>query len=260
MEGVTLRVAIDRLTDGALLLKEKSSVEEIVDEITDGYYSESEEQDSEFTYTPMTLDSSFIPILDKLDIPIVDSQILDAKLYLNGRGVSDFQIQKYDIRYCYQGKYLGRIVIPCYYQGDIVTFVARDMTGYSDRKYLNPTANKQGDFLFGYDFVLSDSVVVTEGVFDAISVGDMAVASFGKSLSARQLNLLSLYKTVIFYWDDDAYPQVERYAKELNGVVKTVLHPDEFDAGSRSYEDNQTLIDSAVPIRSVDYTIFSVSR
>ena len=103
---------------------------------------------------------------------------------------------------------------------------------------------------------MDDRVVVTEGVFDAIAIGDLAVASFGKSLSQRQLGLLKGFKEVVFYWDEDAYDEVERYATELNGVVKTVLHPDDLDAGARSYAENQHLIDEAVLVSSVANTVF----
>jgi len=253
MEGISYSAAVERLTNDEIIFADKRKVSEIVNEIY-----EEEDTNVEHTYCNLELDLSFVPILEVTDIPVVDGYLAEAKSYLNERGVSDFQIKKYDLRYCYTGRYSGRIIVPCYYQGDVVTFVARDLTNTAPQKYLNPTANKQGDFLFNYDYIFGDHVVVAEGVFDAIAIGDSAVASFGKSLSQRQLDLLSYFKEVIFYWDDDAYEQVERYAKKLNGVVKTVLHPDELDAGSRSYEENQRIIEDAVLVKGVENTIFSI--
>ena len=255
MEGISHSAAVDRLTNDELIFGDKQKVSEIVD----GIYEE-EDTNVEHTYCDLELDLSFVPVLEKTDIPTIDKHLSVAQSYLYDRGLSEFQIKKYDIRYCYTGRYSGRVVVPCYYQESIVTFVARDITNYAHQKYLNPTANKQGDFLFNYDGVLGERVIVTEGVFDAMAIGDDAVASFGKSLSQRQLNLLNVFSEVIFYWDDDAYEQVERYAKKINGVVKTVLHPDALDAGSRLPEENLRIIDDAVLVGGVANTIFSICR
>jgi len=253
MEGSSFNEVVERLTNDTIIFGDKKKVSEIVN----GLYEEGDVEE-DFTYSHLELDLSFVPILELTGIPTIDRLVGKAKDYLYNRGLSEFQIKKHDIRYCYEGRYSGRVIVPCYYKGDIVTFVGRDITGVSLQKYLNPTANKQGDFLFNYDYIMSDRVVVTEGVFDSISVGDLAVASFGKSLSQRQLSLLRYFKEVIFYWDDDAYDQVERYAKKLTGVVKTILHPDGLDAGSRSYEENQNLIEEAVLVGGVENTIFTI--
>jgi hypothetical protein len=69
---------------------------------------------------------------------------------------------------------------------------------------------------------------------------------------------LSRFREVIFYWDDDAYEQVERYAGRLSGIVKTVLHPDERDAGDRTYKENRKMIEDAVCVSSVAATVFSL--
>ena len=256
MEGLTSQEAINLITDSTFNFVEKRKVDEIVEDL----YPEEGDYLDEFSYEKLEFDSTFVNILTSTDIPSLDRCVLQAKSYLNGRGVSDFQIQKYDIRYCYDGRFGGRIIVPCYYQGDLVTFVGRDIMGDSFRKYLNPTANKQGDFLFNYDRVKGDRIVVAEGVFDAIAIGENAVASFGKSLSQRQISLLNKFKEVIFYWDDDAYEQVERYAGRINGSVRTILHPDALDAGSRSYEENQRIIEEAVFVNSVASSIFSICR
>ena len=255
MEGISFQEAVNWLTDESIIFGDKKKVSEIVESL----YLE-EESEVEHTYSYLELDSTFVPLLEETHIPIVDRALQTAHDYLNRRGVSDFQIKKYDIRYCYEGRYVGRIIVPCYHQGKVVTFVGRDVTGHSLQKYLNPTANKQGDFLFNYDAVVGDTIVVAEGVFDAIAIGDNAVASFGKSLSQRQLALLGSYSEVVFYWDDDAYEQVERYASQLNGTVKTILHPDELDAGSRSYEENRRIVEEAVLVGGVANTVFSICR
>jgi|19_taG_2_1085344.scaffolds.fasta_scaffold33706_3 DNA primase len=230
------------------------SVEEAVESLF------KEEEEEEFEYEVVEMDNTFVPVLERVNIPSIDKVLAKACEYLEARGLRTDQIKKYDIRYCYDGKYSGRIIIPCFYDGDFVTFVARDIFNVSSRKYLNPLGNKQSDFLFNLDSINSDNVVLTEGVFDAISASLVfpAVASFGKSLSKRQLNILNSFKTVMFYWDKDAYPQAERYADSLQSDCSVVLHSDGKDAGSRSYEENKNLMGSAVKFNSVDYSMFKL--
>ena len=176
----------------------------------------------------LTLGVEFASLVKPTGIPLIDKQIRAAYSYLEGRSLTQAQVESFDIRYCYEGPFCGRIVVPCYFGGEIVTFVARDLSGLDKRKYLNPTGTKQSDFLFNYDRVDSDWVVVTEGVFDAINVSTVApvVASFGKKLSKAQISLLSKFKKVIFYWDKDAYPSVDQHARKVSASCYTVLHPD----------------------------------
>ena len=252
LEGISKSSAIELITGFATAYREKTSVDDVVSSVVDSV----DDVVTEFQYSPMTFDESFVGLLETTGIPSIDKYLSDARQYLHSRKVCDRKIEKYNIMYCYSGFYSGRIIVPCYYRRDLVTFVARELKPVSGRKYLNPTANKQGDFLYNYDNVLGDTVVVTEGVFDAISVEDNVVSSFGKSLSNRQVALLNRFDTVVFYWDNDAYDQVTRYSKRISGQVKVVLHDDGLDAGDRDYEENTRLINSAVPVGSVMHTLF----
>jgi len=235
-----------------------SHVDTSVDEVVDSLFEEEEEKF--FEYAVMEFENSFIPLFEKTNIFPIDSALGKAEEYLLDRGLSKKTINKYKIRYCYDGQYAGRIIVPCFYKEDLVTFVARDIFGSSSRKYLNPKGNKQSDFLFNWGAAGSEQVVLTEGVFDAISAGEVSysVASFGKSLSERQISLLNGFKRVIFYWDLDAYPQAERYAEVLQSDCLVVLHCDGKDAGSRSFQENKSLIESAVRFDSVDYEMFKL--
>jgi DNA primase len=253
VEGIPLGEVIKRAGESFTPLD--TTVEDIVSKLFD------EEEDT-YEYEVMSLDHNFVPVLEEIGVAPLDRVRQRAVTYLEDRGVTKEQMLRYDMRYCYDGTYAGRIVVPCFYKGDIVTFVARDLSGYSSRKYLNPTGNKQSDFLYNYDAIGTDTVVVTEGVFDAISASLVApaVASFGKSLSERQVSFLNSVKNVIFYWDKDAYPQVEMYVKKIQGTCRVVCHADGKDAGSRTYEENKRLITSAVPLGSVEYEMFKLTE
>ena len=235
-----------------------SHVDVEVEELVDGLFQEEEE--SYFEYEVMTLDQTFVPVLDRVGIPPIDAAMDKAQTYLEGRGIGEEEMRLYDVRYCYAGKYAARVVVPCFYDSDLVTFVARDLFGFSDRKYLNPQGNKQSDFLYNLDNVKGSTVVLTEGVFDAISVARdaPAVASFGKSLSSRQIDVLNTFKSVVFYWDADAYPQAEKYSDRIQADCLCVLHADGKDAGSRSREENTRLLNAATPFGSVAYEMFKL--
>jgi DNA primase len=252
VEGISFS-EVYQMCDGNLSYLDVS-VEEAVDSLFE------EEEEEFFEYEVMAFDQTFVPVLERVGIPPIDNALDRSQQYLLDRGVTREEIQKYDIRYCYEGQYAGRVVVPCLYEGDLVTFVARDLFGFSDRKYLNPQGNKQSDFLYNAGNVKGETVVLTEGVFDAISASRCypAVASFGKSLSSRQIDLLNCFKLVVFYWDVDAYPQAEKYAQRIQAECVCVLHADGKDAGSRSQQENQRLLDAAVPFGSVPYEMFKL--
>jgi DNA primase len=233
-----------------------------VQEILESILSEDNDEIADVSFGSMNLGVEFASIIQQTGIPSVDKQIQAAYEYLEGRSLVRRQVESFDIRYCYEGPFSGRIVVPCYFGGEVVTFVARDLSGLDKRKYLNPKGTKQSDFLFNYDNVNSDWVILTEGVFDAINVSTVApvVASFGKKLSQAQTSLLGKFKKVIFYWDKDAYPAVDECAQKISASCYTVLHPDDRDAGDRSAVENQYLIKGAVPVGSVKHSLYKVDQ
>jgi len=256
MEGVSISEVSSMASDGGFVPSLDVDIEDLVDELFE------EEEEKIFIYKDVELGHTFVPILESTGIPNVDNMLSASRRYLISRGIDESTIEEFDIRFCYEGMYSGRIVVPCYYKGSIVTFVARDLFGTSDRKYLNPMGNKQSDFLFNLDSVDGDVVVLTEGVFDAIKASEVvpSVASFGKSLSSRQIGMLNGFKKVIFYWDFDAYPQVEKYVRKIQAECHVVLHSDGKDAGERTNGENEELLKNSVPVDSVVYQMFKMEH
>lgn len=60
-------------------------------------------------------------------------------------------------------------------------------------------------------------VVVTEGAFDAMSVGRCAVAAFGKGLTDEQVSLLREWPVVVLLLDPDAEEEQERLSERILG-------------------------------------------
>lgn len=117
-----------------------------------------------------------------------------------------------------------RVFIPVYADGKLVYWQARDVYGMNDTPpyYICKGGTKS---LFNFDLASkANFMVISEGVFDAITIGTNAVALFGKSLTPRQLDQLSRYrKPVIVALDPDeagqeATPKVVSIIRERLGL------------------------------------------
>ena len=105
---------------------------------------------------------------------------LAAYKYLEKRGLTEADILKWKIGYCFSGEYKNRIIIPSFDDnGDCSYFIARSYTGDS-YKYKNPRASK--DIVFNELFIdWNTDLVLVEGVFDALVAGN-AVPILGSTL------------------------------------------------------------------------------
>ena len=120
----------------------------------------------------------------------------------------------------------GRIVFPLIHNGIPVSYQARDYTGNSKAKYM--TASKVNerifhkDLLYGEDYVPYSTIIVCEGVFDALSIGKGAVHTFGVKFSKAQVEALYAYDTVYIAYDMDSAGCLgaSALARELKHRVK----------------------------------------
>lgn len=153
-----------------------------------------------------------------------------ARLYLFSRGFGPDYIAKYRIRFAPPtqaapwGRFGGRVMIPATLRGEVIQFVARDYLGNQKPKYLNaigPPGKEgrkpevpmtSGECFFNWDLAMRyQTVVLCEGVTDAMKIGENAMATFGKKVSAGQAKLLRYahVKKIIAFYDDDV-PDAER--------------------------------------------------
>lgn len=113
------------------------------------------------------------------------------------RGISYATLEVAGAYYCDVGKYRGRLIMPVKNtEGRVLGFDARiwqhpegviTAPSIPNAKYLRPTSMKTRDVLYGIDIIQDiwgtvDTVVLTEGVIDALSwieLGVPAVANFG---------------------------------------------------------------------------------
>jgi hypothetical protein len=169
------------------------------------------------------------------------------------------------------------LIFPIYQSGVCkcwqARYVGEDFKSLGKPKYFWPSGVKKSWLLYNWDAAkLHQLVVVTEGVLDAIRVGEQGVALFGKSPSLYQEKLLSNnWKNGCLIWmpDEDDPESVQaaiEYTQKWNGkgVFKHGAHvvrlPDG-DPGDHSRRTLWNLVAEEIPSlsRYVDAIIPSAS-
>jgi len=149
---------------------------------------------------------------------------------------------------CTVGKYMCRMIIPLYFDGQLVSYIAADLTGKAEKKYVNAN-NDIKEYLYGWDNVdwNMSTLVLVEGVLDQWRVGYNAVASLGTAMSDKQHSLIikSKVENLVICFDSDAIliaqEEAERFADFINNVVVVELPPPH-DPDSYGTEETWDLI------------------
>jgi DNA primase len=79
------------------------------------------------------------------------------------------------------GRYKGRAIIPIYKDGHIVYFQGRALVNI-EPKYLNPIVEKSGIIMNEEKFQRDKYVIVTEGLLDAMMIGDQGTSVLGADI------------------------------------------------------------------------------
>ena len=148
-----------------------------------------------------------------------------VKAFLFSRKYTVNDCIKYRAGYCMYGKYAHRFIVPVFYDGMLVAFQGRDMTGKASFKYRSSeiALNPLNMFLYAYDDC-GDSTILVEGVFDQWRLGDGVVATFGASLTARQRRLIldKNLNELIFAWERNMYNKAKAAAKTLKPFIENI--------------------------------------
>lgn len=105
------------------------------------------------------------------------------------------------------GPYAHRIIIPVYFNEEIVCFQGRDITGLSAEKYKS-CQDKNAvipikDCLYGWDKIRKDSAVITEGPTKVWRLGAGSICTFGATVTNKQIEALSKLRQVFILFDED---------------------------------------------------------
>jgi len=208
------------------------------------FYQKDNDKKSEVIQLPQEYKS----LSDPFDTSLIKEH---AIRFLRKRGFDSEDIARYNLGYCQEGIYNNRIIIPSYdSSGKLNYFVGRDFYN-SNFKYKNPPFPKD---VIGFDLYVNWSlpIILTEGVFDAMSIKGNAIPLFGKSI-LPQLEKKIVEKKVnsIFIVLDgdafnDAIQMVEKFTD--NGISVNFVKLDGQDPNDLGYRQMINKIHEAVPM------------
>lgn len=140
--------------------------------------------------------------------------------YLESRNFdADYLERKYDLRGTLAySDYPYMIITPVYFNNRIVTFQGRDYTNKQGIKYKMCEPKKEiipiKNILYNLDNCNKKSVIVVEGIYDVLRVGDDCCSTFGISYKKQQVRLLAKkFDTIYIMFDGE--PQAQEKALNL---------------------------------------------
>lgn len=167
---------------------------------------------------PISLPKYFDPVTETMDFPLLD-------WYLNLRGFTRVTPIEYHCGICSVGEYMNRMVIPVYFNNELVSYQGADLTRRAQLKY-KTAPGEINNYLYRWDLIdwNKEYIVLVEGILDAWRFGDNALCTFGTHLTDKQKNLIvqSRVRKVIFSWDGDAWDKSVQHAEEMNTFVPEV--------------------------------------
>lgn len=150
--------------------------------------------------------------------------------YLIGRGFEPERLDAQGFGYVAerapegQDDYFGRIIMPIQQDGKLRYYIGRDYIG-GFPKYMNPSKDNCGvgkdQVIYGADaFNRFKTAYVTEGIFNAMTLGDKGAATLGWSWSKDQLGwMLNSSCSLIVVLADPGF-----YSKAVKNALKLIDH------------------------------------
>jgi len=148
--------------------------------------------------------------------------------------------------------YSHRILIPIYWNGEMVSFQARDITGKSKLKYLACPKRREKihhkNILYGKQEKWREGkgLIIVEGVTDVWRLGYHAVATFGIQFKMEQvLQLAKIHDKFFILFDEE--PQAQEQARVLATKLKALgkevyIEKIKGDPGDMRQEDADYLV------------------
>jgi hypothetical protein len=191
------------------------------------------------------LPKEFIPFHQKPKS--IDPVYSQALRYVLRRGIDWDVIQKYNIGYCEDGLYRGRIIIPSYSaEGKLNWFEARSFYPDATLKYMKPPISRNV-IVFETQINWKEPITLVEGVFDAFSIRRNAIPLLGKFIPQRLKEKIFLegVKEINIMLDSDAVNESTRFSHYFiqNGItVKNIIPPQGNDFGDMGFDQTIKLI------------------
>lgn len=140
------------------------------------------------------------------------------------------------------GRWKFRIIIPIYYNNQLVSWTARSIFSKNELKemeiprYKNLSIEESvinpKDIFFNLDNSRGDTVVLMEGTFDVMRFGDSFICSLGTQLTQKQIELLSKRFNKVYIMFDNEKEAQEKARKFGMQIASMGLEVEVVDAFS----------------------------
>jgi len=203
--------------------------------------------------TMLELPKEFISLNDIGNLDKVTSlEARRAIRFLKNRGITQEDITKYNIGFCYEGPYKDRVIIPSYDENGIINyFIARAFID-GIQKYKNPPSDAKS--AIGWELYINwdAPIVLVEGVFDALTIKRNVIPLFGKIIHEKLMKKLvrSTVNRVYIALDPDAIKNALKHAELLMSYNKEVylVELDGKDANEIGFERFLNTIETTEPL------------
>ena len=166
--------------------------------------------------------------------------------YLINREMTDKEILTYKMRYCGEGPFKDRIIVPVYQDNELRYFVGRSYMKKSP-KYMNAPVPKGGTIFSTFPGKV-DKAIICEGIFDAVKIGKFfpAICILGKKLNGNEqiASIVKKTKEAFIMLDQDADHDAFSSYLVLNCYIPTRvgLFPKNKDPGSMTFAEIKDLL------------------
>ena len=182
-----------------------------------------------------------------------------GKKYLEGRGFDPEKLERKwklkqtgPVSFLDKIPYGNRIIIPIYWNGRLVSFQTRDITGKAAQRYLACPMRREvlrhKHIVYGKEneWKKYNALIVVEGVVDVWKLGASAVATFGTAFTMEQvLALAKIHDRFFIVYDNE--PQARQQARKLGVKLKALgkkvfIETVDTDPGDMKIEDTRHFI------------------
>jgi DNA primase len=172
----------------------------------------------------LALPAEYIALNGIYSDKIAQIEAKHALQFLTKRNITKDDILKYNIGFCKEGSYGGRVIIPSYDVNGILNYFVARAYKDSDRKYKNPpVASKE---VIGLELYINwdAPIILCEGMFDAITIKRNVIPLLGKVLHNKLMEKLvkSSVDRIYIALDNDAKKDALKHAEKLMSYGKEV--------------------------------------
>ncbi len=209
----------------------------------------SDEQIKNYTESLDEVTTLYLPPGFKpLWIPTKSIHFNHAIRYLTNRGITGYDIIRYQMGYTVEGPYANRIIIPSYDANNKLNyFIARSFYD-SGMKYKNPPVSKNV-VMFENQINWKMPLVLYEGVFDAIAIRRNAVPILGKFVPKKLLKQMvkNNVKEVYVVLDNDARTEAMEMERQLttHGMHVKLVTLDKKDPSELGFNETWKCIETS---------------